>query len=106
MRRTALDADSSGWTRKGMCPPLSERDRPPASTARPAGVPAVGAPGGLGVGRLFRQAVQGQALVAEVLVVGDLAADPLRRLERPRRLPVGELDLGGHQALQLAPVDV
>src|SRR5262249_45222250 len=106
MRRTPSDADSSAWTRKGMCPPHTERGRPEASLARPAGVPAVMVLRVLGVGGPARHAVQRQALVAEVLVVGDLAPEPLRRLERPRRLRVGELDFCGHQPLQLAPEDI
>src|SRR5919106_4258792 len=56
--------------------------------------------------RSGREPAGGEALVRVPVVFGDLGPEPVGRLERVRRVHVGELDLGHAQALQLALEEV
>src|SRR5262249_10507519 len=52
------------------------------------------------------QAVARQSLVLVARVVGDLAPEPVRRLERVGPIRIGELDLRDDRALERPAVDV
>ena len=54
----------------------------------------------------LRSAVQGELLVGVAMIAGQLAAEPLGRLEAVALLLRGELDLGDDQPLEITVVDV